>query len=95
MYLKLDDNPKSSLRYPSLSLNLKVVFDNYRVRTFKSLYNNKTNTVKEKTFKTQYRVKFGDTTYKFVDIYYINKKHVLRTKSFLSEYISYSLSEKG
>ena len=51
MYLKLDDNQKSSLRYPSLSLNLKVVFDNYRVRTFKSLYNNKTNTVKEKTFK--------------------------------------------
>lgn len=94
MYLKLDDNQKSSLRYPSLSLNLKVVFDNYRVRTFKSLYNNKTNTVKEKTFKTQYRVKFGDTTYKFVDIYYINKKHVFRTKSFLSEYISYSLSEK-
>lgn len=94
MYLKLDENNKSSLRYPSISLNLKVVFDTFRVRTFKSLYNNKTSTVKEKIFKTQYRIKFGETTYKFGDIYFVNKKYTLRTKSFLSEFVSYSLAER-
>ena len=94
MYLKLDNNEKSSLRYPSLSINLKVVFDNYRIRTFRSTYNNKTNTVKEKIFKTQYRIKLSETIYKFSDIYYINKKRNIRTLSFLSEYTSYSLTER-
>ena len=94
MYLKLDENNKSSLRYPSLSLNLKVIFDNYRVRTFKSSYNNKINIVKEKTFKTQYKIKLSETVYKFSDIYYINKKRNIRTISFLSEYISYSLTRR-
>lgn len=94
MYLKLDENNKSSLRYPSISLNLKVVFDTFRVRTFKSLYNNKTSTIKEKIFKTQYKIKFGETTYKFGDIYFVNKKYTLRTKSFLSEFVSYSLAER-
>ena len=94
MYLKIENNPKSSLKYPSLSLNLKVVFDNYRVRTFRSQYKNETVTIKEKVFKTQYKIKFGETTYKFGDTYFINKKYIIHTKSFLSEYISYSLAER-